>query len=365
MKKIIANIVGARPNIMKIAPILKAYKKYPHLKPVIIHTGQHYDDNLSGVFLREFGISKLDYHLNVGSGSWAEQIGETLKALEQTLQNIRPDLVVVVGDVNSTLAGAITAKHLGLHVAHVEAGLRSFDLTMPEEINRMIVDRISDLLFVTEKDASANLKKEGVAKKKIHFVGNVMIDALQYIFPKRKEKNGRIRSRPFAVLTLHRPSNVDDKHTLQKIASILKKVAQMGIEVIFPVHPRTKKNIETFYLQNQFRDLTIVPPLSYGQFITLISDARFVLTDSGGIQEEASWLRIPCLTMRKNTERPITVKKGTNTLVDLHEDVILANVKKIMGGRYKKGQRLPLWDGKAAERVVKKINDYLRYQSTR
>jgi len=359
MKRVVVNIVGTRPNFMKIAPILRAYKKYPKIKSVLIHTGQHYDYDLSKVFFRDLAIPKPVVSLGIGSGNLAEQTAKTMIALEPILMKLKPDMVVVVGDVNSTAAGALTAKYLNLSVAHIEAGLRSFDLTMPEEINRMLTDKISDLLFVTEKSGIVNLLKEGVKKNKIHFVGNTMIDSLKNGCSKIKIK--KFKGTTFAVLTLHRPSNVDNKNTLGRIAVILDKIRKIGINIVFPVHPRTLKNIKKFGLQKKFRNINLMPPLGYLEFIKVVREASFVLTDSGGIQEETAWLGIPCLTMRKNTERPVTLMKSTNTLVGINERKIMVNVKKIMAGKYKQGRDIPLWDGKAAQRIVKIIHDYLEF----
>lgn len=362
----ISLVAGARPNFMKVAPIvhaLNARKEVARaaglsLRVSIVHTGQHYDPNMSDVFFRDLGIPAPDRHLDVGSGSHAEQTAKIMVAFERVLLEDRPDLVVVVGDVNSTVACSLTAKKLGVRVAHVEAGLRSFDMTMPEEINRKLTDAISDLLFVTEESGMRNLRAEGVPKERIHLVGNVMIDTLL-------RNMGRVGSREFtpsepvrtfcgtgrryAVLTLHRPSNVDRKETLAPVWGAISEIAQ-DVPVLFPVHPRTRGKIAAFGLDGA--GVTMIDPIGYFDMLYSVKGAALVLTDSGGLQEETTALDVPCVTIRENTERPSTVEIGTNYLVGTHPKAILSAAREILSGNGKKGNVPPLWDGRAAERIV-------------
>lgn len=360
-------VAGARPNFMKIAPIVRALraKRIAHsgenLLWKIVHTGQHYDYEMSKVFFDELEIPKPDYFLKCGSGSHAEQTAKVMLEFEKVCLEDKPDLVIVVGDVNPTLACAVTAKKLNIRVAHVEAGLRSGDMTMPEEINRIVTDSIADYLFVTEQSGVENLKREGRKDDDIFFVGNVMIDTFYYQLsrlndngnPGKYETNGVDKSRPYTVVTLHRPSNVDDKETLTGIIEALCQISE-DMPVIFPVHPRTAKNIEKFGLTEMINDskLRLIPPLSYMTFINLYKDASLVLTDSGGLQEETTVLGIPCFTIRENTERPVTIEEGTNTLVGISKDEILAAYELFKKDGPKKGRVPELWDGKTAERIV-------------
>ena len=351
-------VAGARPNFMKIAPLWLEMRRFPSdFQPIILHTGQHYDYEMSKVFFEDLDLPEPHYFLSVGSGTHAEQTGKIMIEFEKVLQKERPDLVVVFGDVNSTLACSVTAKKLFIPVAHVEAGLRSFDMTMPEEINRKVTDAISDFLFTPSKDGNDNLLREGVEKKKIHFVGNIMIDSLISILKridrayedKVYEKFGAQRYH-FVLVTLHRPSNVDDKNNLWRIMNFLNNLS-LGIPVIFPVHPRTKKMIDgfdtSFSTSGAFK---IVEPLRYKEFITLEKFPKFVLTDSGGIQEETTYLNVPCLTLRHNTERPITITQGTNELVSMGN--IQEKIELILSGNWKKRKMPELWDGKTARRIV-------------
>jgi UDP-N-acetylglucosamine 2-epimerase (non-hydrolysing) len=351
-------VAGARPNFMKIAPLWLEMRRFPSdFQPIILHTGQHYDYEMSKVFFEDLDLPEPHYFLSVGSGTHAEQTGKIMIEFEKVLQKERPDLVVVFGDVNSTLACSVTAKKLFIPVAHVEAGLRSFDMTMPEEINRKVTDAISDFLFTPSKDGNDNLLREGVEKKKIHFVGNIMIDSLISILKridrayedKVYEKFGAQRYH-FVLVTLHRPSNVDDKNNLWRIMNFLNDLS-LGIPVIFPVHPRTKKMIDgfdtSFSTSGAFK---IVEPLRYKEFITLEKFPKFVLTDSGGIQEETTYLDVPCLTLRHNTERPITISQGTNELVSMGN--IQEKIELILSGNRKKRKMPELWDGKTARRIV-------------
>lgn len=358
-------IAGARPNFMKIAPIARAFDlRVNDLSYKIVHTGQHYDANMSDVFFEELGIRKPDYHLGAGGGSHARQTAKIMVEFEAVCEQDRPDIVMVVGDVNSTLACSIVAKKMRIKVAHVEAGLRSFDLDMPEEINRMVTDAISDIFFVTEEQGMANLKREGKPEGCIHFVGHVMIDNLFYQLSQLEKMNSadlkhneyKAGHTEYGVVTLHRPSNVDDKPTLIRIFKILDRISQT-LPLIFPIHPRTRKNMEAFGIQPP-EAITLTPPLSYMEFLNLWKDGKLALTDSGGLQEETTALGIPCLTIRENTERPITVACGTNELVGTSEDKILTAFEKIMAGNWRAGRKPDLWDGYAAERITDIILAY-------
>lgn len=354
----VLSVVGARPNLVKIAPLMREMRRHTTIQPLLVHTGQHYDEKLSDVFFRQMGIPAPDFNLEVGSGSHAYQTAEILKRIEPLLIEKKPDLVLVVGDVNSTIATSLAAVKLGIPVAHVEAGLRSFDRTMPEEINRVLTDALADYLLVTEEDAIANLLKEGRPRERIHFVGNVMIDALLQFQPSARKSNignelGLLDGDgflPFAVLTLHRPSNVDSAETLEKLLSAIDAVAE-ELPVIFPVHPRTRDRLKGVRTKHH-RRLRLIPPVGYLDFLCLLERSRLVLTDSGGIQEETTALGVPCLTLRENTERPITVTEGTNQLVGQDPTRIVAATRGILAGKSKRGHVPKLWDGRAAERIV-------------
>jgi UDP-N-acetylglucosamine 2-epimerase (non-hydrolysing) len=351
-------IAGARPNFMKIAPIASAFDKHSRIKYKIVHTGQHYDRNMSDIFFEELGIRQPDYHLGAGGGTHARQTAKIMTGFEEICENDKPDLVIVVGDVNSTLACSITAKKMHIKVAHVEAGLRSFDLSMPEEINRMVTDSISDLFFITEEQGMTNLLKEGKSRDRLHFVGHVMIDNLFYQLERLKEMDaGKFQSAQFkqlhpeyGVVTLHRPSNVDQKETLETIFETLSKISET-LPLIFPIHPRTRKNMEAFKIKPG-ANIKLTRPLSYMEFLNLWKDAKLALTDSGGLQEETTALGIPCLTIRENTERPITVTQGTNELMGTSREKILSAFEKIMSNNWKTGQKPQFWDGTAAERIT-------------
>jgi UDP-N-acetylglucosamine 2-epimerase (non-hydrolysing) len=350
---LICLVAGARPNFMKIAPLVWELKKR-HAKYKLVHTGQHYDYEMSKVFFEELDIPKPDYFLNAGSGSHGEQTAKIIIEFEKICRIDGPDIVVVVGDVNSTLACSITAKKFNIKVAHVEAGLRSGDMTMPEEINRIVTDSISDYLFVTEKSGINNLRREGKNEKQIFFVGNIMVDALFYGIEKIGSRNiSSAKRSPFAVVTLHRPSNVDDKDKLADILMALKTISG-DMPIYFPVHPRTAKNIKDFELNYLLENSRIrtMPPLPYLKFLALWKDAELVLTDSGGLQEETTALGVPCFTVRDNTERPITMEEGTNILVGTIKQTILDAYSKFKKGSRKKGKRPELWDGRTAERIV-------------
>lgn len=361
----ILNIVGARPNFMKIAPIHKIMEKDEKIKPVLVHTGQHYDRKMSHLFFEDLGLPKPDIYLGVGSGSHAVQTSKIMTKFEQVVLNEKPDLVLVVGDVNSTIACSLVASKLYIPVAHVEAGLRSFDRKMPEEINRILTDTISDFLFITEKSGEVNLLNEGINPDKIHFVGHVMIDSLiQHMVKSEASKvHEKINAKPgnYGLITLHRPSNVDNEENLKNILEAFKDI-QTDIPLYFPMHPRTKKNMENFNLQSlldEMPDFHIIEPLGYLDFLKMQKYARVIMTDSGGIQEESTFLKIPCITLRENTERPSTVELGTNILVGPNKEKILSAWCTIKSDNKKEGQIPPLWDGKAAERIVKIILEKL------
>ncbi|MBN1186135.1 MAG: UDP-N-acetylglucosamine 2-epimerase (non-hydrolyzing) [Bacteroidales bacterium] len=350
-------VAGARPNFMKIAPIYRASKKVSGVDCRVVHTGQHYDHEMSQAFFDDLEIPKPKYYLKAGSGTHAVQTAKIMVAFEKICEKERPDLVIVVGDVNSTLACSIVAKKLLIKVAHVEAGLRSFDLTMPEEINRMVTDSISDYLFVTEESGKINLMREGKSKKIIHFVGHVMIDNLIYQKNKiaktpascfKMARDLKPAKGTYAFMTLHRPSNVDDKKTFAGIAEALNEIAKDMI-ILFPVHPRTKKMMAKFKIKLS-KNIKLLPPLGFKESLFLWKDAKVVLTDSGGLQEETTALKIPCVTIRKNTERPITIKLGTNILAGTSKEGILKAYKKFFN-KVKNAKAPPLWDGKAAERI--------------
>jgi UDP-N-acetylglucosamine 2-epimerase (non-hydrolysing) len=353
VKKIIL-VGGARPNFMKIAPLYFQLSKRPQkFAPVIVHTGQHYDPNMSEVFFKDLELPQPDINLEVGSGSHAVQTAKIMTSFEKVVLQQKPDLVVVVGDVNSTLACALVAAKLKIKVAHVEAGLRSFDKDMPEEINRLVTDSVSDYLFTTCEDANQNLKREGFSEDKIFFVGNVMIDSLLGYYPRISQSDVleryKLKEKEYCLITLHRASNVDEKETFCKIMGAIQEVTKRT-KVIFPVHPRTKRRMDQ--IQTQDQKLIITEPLGYLDFLKLEEDARLVLTDSGGIQEETTFLKVPCLTLRENTERPVTITSGTNHLVGLDPEAIMSKVDALLQDGHKDIPLPPLWDGKASERII-------------
>lgn len=356
----IINVVGARPNFMKIAPIMAAYKNFSELEPLLVHTGQHYDEKMSDLFFRQLEIPEPDINLGVGGGSHAVNTAETMKAFEPVCLSERPNAVLVVGDVNSTIACSLVASKLGIKVIHVEAGLRSFDRTMPEEINRVLTDSISDLLFCTEQSGVDNLLREGVAPEKIHLVGNVMIDTLLRNREKAQAslvlEDLNLQPQNYAVLTLHRPSNVDDPEVFSGILEAL-EVIQRDWTIIFPVHPRTRSNLRQNGLGarlDAMPRIRLVDPVGYLDFLKLMASSRLILTDSGGIQEETTILKVPCLTMRNNTERPVTLQCGMNRLVGNRPEGILRAYHEVMSAQ-EPANVPPLWDGQAAGRIVKII----------
>ncbi len=361
----IINVVGARPNFMKIAPLMEAFGRHASINAVLVHTGQHYDERMSDLFFRQLGIPEPDINLDVGSASHAVQTAEIMKSFEPVVLERRPDAVLVVGDVNSTIACGLVAVKLGVRLIHVEAGLRSGDRTMPEEINRILTDAISDYLFCTEAGGVENLGREGVPDEKIFLVGNVMIDTL--LANKAKADASKILDElsltdgDYAVLTLHRPANVDDPDVLGRILDAL-EVIQRDLPIIFPIHPRTRGNLTGSLLARRVEDmpgLRLIDPVGYLDFLKLTSSARLVLTDSGGIQEETTILKVPCITLRENTERPITAEVGSNQIVGTDPEKILQAWRRIMAGEGRTPQIPPLWDGHAAERIVSILSERL------
>ena len=348
----VLHVVGARPNFMKVAPVHAAFRRRAGVRQSLVHTGQHYDANLSDIFFEQLQIPRPDVSLEVGSGSHAVQTAEVMIRFEKTILERKPDLVLVYGDVNSTVAATLVCAKLGTKLAHVEAGLRSFDRTMPEEINRLVTDQLADMLLIPSEEAEGNLLREGVAREKIYFVGNVMIDTLRTLLPQARMPEIRNLSDDFALVTLHRPSNVDDPATLKRILATLTSISDR-LQIVFPVHPRTKARIES--LGYHFEDSTrffAIPPTGYLECLALQQRATVVITDSGGLQEETTALGIPCLTVRENTERPVTVTHGTNTLVGTDMELLSREVSQILAGPGKGGRIPPLWDGSASERIA-------------
>jgi UDP-N-acetylglucosamine 2-epimerase (non-hydrolysing) len=362
-------VVGARPNFIKIAPLLTSMRRHPDsFEAVLVHTGQHYDTSMSGAFFAQLGLPDPEIHLGVGPGSHAEQTGAIMIALEAVLAETAPDLVLVVGDVNSTIAAAVVAAKAGIPVAHVEAGLRSFDRRMPEEINRVVTDSLSSYLFVTEEDGMANLRREGVDPERTFLVGNVMIDTLITLLPRIRERRmaAELGLTPgsYGVVTLHRPSNVDDAAMLRRLVTALGKIAGR-LPLVFPAHPRTTARLAAAGLTGDLVDagVRLVEPMPYVEFISLAADARLVLTDSGGIQEETTMLGVPCLTLRDNTERPVTVMRGTNRLVGTDPVGAVRAVDESLAGPLISREPPPFWDGHAADRIVA-ILDELEWRAT-
>ena len=356
----VVHVVGARPNFMKIAPLMAAMRAEPRFRQRLVNTGQHYDRAMAGGFFDELALPVPDYNLEVGSGTHAVQTAHVMMKFEQVCLETRPDLVIVVGDVNSTMAAAIVSAKLGIAIAHVEAGLRSFDRTMPEEINRIVTDRLADLLLTPSQDGTDNLLNEGVPVERIHLVGNIMIDTLLRHLPlatfDRVRDRVPVEDGRYALLTLHRPSNVDDPEMLRGIFSALRVIART-LPIVFPVHPRTRARLAEFGMA-AFDGLLLTEPLGYLDFLSLSSHAKIVLTDSGGLQEESTALGIPCLTMRENTERPVTISDGTNRLVGTRPADILAGFDVAMASTTT-ARRPDLWDGRTAERITGVVRTFL------
>jgi UDP-N-acetylglucosamine 2-epimerase (non-hydrolysing) len=348
----IVHVVGARPNFMKMAPAFRALAGRDGVVQSIVHTGQHYDANMSDIFFDQLGIPPADVNLEVGSGSHGAQTAQIMIKFEELVLTARPDIVLVYGDVNSTVAATLVCAKLGIHVSHVEAGLRSFDRRMPEEINRLVTDQLADLLFTPSVDADKNLEREGVAPEKVHFVGNLMIDTLIRLLEQAQKPQLANVESCYALVTLHRPSNVDDAAMLRQIVATLGDLSAR-IPIIFPIHPRTRRRISDFGLGlPDSNRLILLDPIGYLEFLALQRDAQFVVTDSGGIQEETTYLGVPCLTMRENTERPVTVELGTNTLIGRNVNRLREEADKVLAGNRKEGAVPPLWDGNAGARVA-------------
>ncbi len=358
----ILSVVGARPNFMKIAPLMWEMRRREGVTPFLVHTGQHYDERMSRLFFEELHIPRPDVDLGVGSASHAVQTAEVMKRFEPVVKEWRPDAVVVVGDVNSTIACALTAVKLGVKVAHVEAGLRSCDWDMPEEINRILTDSISRWLFVSEPSGMNNLRREGVAEERLFFVGNVMIDTLRASRDRAESstilEDMHLGRQKYAVLTLHRPSNVDDPQVFHQLMDAVGRLSR-ELPIVFPVHPRTRKVLEA-HPAGKLPGLRLTEPLGYLDFLKLMAHARMVLTDSGGIQEETTVLGVPCLTLRLNTERPVTIEQGTNVLVGTSPDRIVGTARQLLAAP-PGAKRVPeLWDGRAAERIVSVLTKTVR-----
>lgn len=348
----VLHVVGARPNFMKAAPVMRALNEQQAVRQTLVHTGQHYDSNMSDVFFTQLNIPAPDVNLEVGSGSHARQTADIMSRIEPVLLERKPDIVLVYGDVNSTVAAALVCSKLLIEVGHVEAGLRSFDRTMPEEVNRIVTDRLANILFTPSEDGDRNLLSEGVAAEKIHRVGNVMIDSLVRLLPAAMESPKDALPDRYALVTLHRPSNVDDISRLKDIMEALLEVSDQ-LKVVFPVHPRTRQRLST--LGANFAKLHLLEPLPYIEFLALQRRATVVITDSGGIQEETTYMGVPCLTLRSNTERPITVDLGTNILVGESLEDLRHELSKILAGDCKTGEAPPLWDGHAGDRIAEII----------
>jgi UDP-N-acetylglucosamine 2-epimerase (non-hydrolysing) len=367
MKNILL-VAGARPNFIKLAPLYDALAgRRNAYKPIIVHTGQHYDHQMSDVFFGQLNLPQPDINIGVGSGSHAEQTGNVMIEIERVLQNVKPDMVAVFGDVNSTMAASLAAVKLGIRIAHIEAGLRSNDWTMPEEVNRVVTDRVSTLLFTTCEDANINLLREGASENSIHFVGNIMIDTLTRCLPLAEEcsilESYNLNPREYTLVTLHRPGNVDDREQLGNSVGVLRGLLSLGT-VVFPIHPRTRSRMLEFELEQGNEsvlghpNLKLTEPLGYLEFLKLQKEAAVVVTDSGGVQEETTFLGVPCITVRPNTERPVTISEGTNTLVGMNPDRVVALAADCFDNHDSCDRRPPLWDGRTAERIVNVLDQF-------
>ncbi len=367
MKRILF-VVGARPNFMKVAPVLEAARASGKFQCLLVHTGQHYDANMSDVFFHDLDMPRPDRFLGIGSGSHAEQTAKVMIEVEKLLSEEKPDLVLVAGDVNSTLAAAIVAAKAQIPLGHIESGLRSFDRSMPEEINRIVADEFSQFCFVTEPSGLKNLDHEGISSNRVFFVGNTMIDSVQKYLPKSRErfpelaaKHG-IEAKKYALVTLHRPSNVDDADSLSRFMELFERMQAFTPRILFPVHPRTRSRIEQFGLAGRVlgnSQLALLEPVGYLDFLALQDHAAIVLTDSGGIQEETTALGVPCITLRENTERPVTVQEGTNELLGLDMERVLEYARRAFRGEWKSHRIPELWDGQAASRILKILEEQL------
>jgi UDP-N-acetylglucosamine 2-epimerase (non-hydrolysing) len=356
-KKKILICVGTRPNLIKITQFDKILKNYPEIEYRLLHTGQHYDYNMNSVFFDQLGIREPDLFLNISQGTQIEVISQILVGAEKYMKEYKPDLVVVPGDVNSTFACGFVARYLGIKLAHLESGLRSFDITMPEENNRKLVDSISDYYFITEPSGIENLRNENISEDRLFYVGNTMIDTLVNSLDKIEENNilseFNLNEKSYFLFTFHRPVNVDSEYELKKLTRIVSDLSQK-LPIVFPVHPRTLKKIKEFGLSSLFENenIRLCEPLGYFEFMKLVKSSKAVVTDSGGIQEETTYLGIPCLTIRQNTERPVTIDEGTNTLINMDVEQVKKYIDEILNNNYKKGKIPEFWDGKATERIV-------------
>lgn len=347
----ILHVVGARPNFMKVAPVLRAFATRPGVRQTLLHTGQHYDANMSDIFFEQLGIPRPDVALGIGSGSHAQQTAQVMMKFEEAVLERKPDWVLVYGDVNSTVAAALVCAKLRIKVAHVEAGLRSFDRDMPEELNRLVTDQLADLLLTPSSDGDENLLREGIPAERIRCVGNVMIDTLVRLLPQARLPEIDLQSR-FALVTLHRPSNVDEPESLRRIWSALCDISEQ-CQIVFPVHPRTRTRMADLGLKTPSGNkLLMLEPLGYLECLALQKHCTLVVTDSGGIQEESTYLGVPCLTLRENTERPVTITEGTNELIGSDMQKLRSEVARVLNGQGKSGRRPNLWDGSASERIV-------------
>ncbi len=362
MKKVLV-CVGTRPNLIKITQLEKCFAHYTSIEYKLLHTGQHYDYNMNDIFFQQLGVKPPDVFLNINQGGQIEVISQIMKKFEEFVLDYKPDLVMVPGDVNSSFACAFVASRHNIPVAHIESGLRSFDMTMPEEVNRILIDDVAELFFVTESSGEENLLKENKSEKKIRYVGNSMIDSLVAFMPliDKSEIRKNIKADDYYLVTFHRPANVDDSKNLKIVAEILTEISQKR-KVVFPIHPRTRKRFHEFGFEKviENENILITEPLGYLDFISLAKNAHAVITDSGGVQEETTFLGVPCITLRQSTERPVTVTEGTNTMCELDVKTISGILNSIDKGTYKKGTIPKFWDGKTSERIAKEVDDFLR-----